>query len=72
MKREQRGQFTRTLISPAEFEKLQRENPEAAAQFKPVNRSQISIDQIRGMKIGRNEPCACGSGKKYKKCCLGK
>jgi hypothetical protein len=24
------------------------------------------------MKIGRNEPCLCGSGKKYKKCCLGK
>lgn len=22
------------------------------------------------MKIGRNEPCACGSGKKYKRCCL--
>ena len=21
-------------------------------------------------KIGRNKPCACGSGKKYKKCCL--
>jgi hypothetical protein len=21
-------------------------------------------------KIGRNDPCACGSGKKYKKCCL--
>ena len=20
-------------------------------------------------KIGRNEPCACGSGKKYKQCC---
>ncbi len=24
------------------------------------------------MKIGRNEPCSCGSGKKYKKCCLNK
>ena len=24
------------------------------------------------MKIGRNDPCPCGSGKKYKKCCLGK
>lgn len=24
------------------------------------------------MKIGRNTPCLCGSGKKYKKCCLGK
>jgi len=25
---------------------------------------------IVGSKIGRNEPCPCGSGKKYKKCCL--
>ncbi len=24
------------------------------------------------MTIGRNDPCPCGSGKKYKKCCLGK
>ncbi|HDG96634.1 MAG: methionine aminopeptidase [Deltaproteobacteria bacterium] len=24
------------------------------------------------MKIGRNDPCPCGSGLKYKKCCLGK
>jgi tetratricopeptide (TPR) repeat protein len=29
------------------------------------------IEPIRsGKKIGRNEPCPCGSGKKYKKCCL--
>jgi hypothetical protein len=25
--------------------------------------------EIRKPKIGRNEPCPCGSGKKYKKCC---
>lgn len=25
-----------------------------------------------GHKPGRNDPCPCGSGKKYKKCCLGK
>ena len=24
---------------------------------------------VREPKIGRNEPCPCGSGKKYKKCC---
>ncbi len=24
---------------------------------------------VAGQKIGRNEPCPCGSGKKYKKCC---
>lgn len=26
----------------------------------------------RGKKMGRNTPCPCGSGLKYKKCCLGK
>jgi SEC-C motif-containing protein len=25
--------------------------------------------QRRVEKIGRNDPCPCGSGKKYKKCC---
>jgi len=25
----------------------------------------------RVVKIGRNEPCPCGSGRKYKKCCIG-
>jgi uncharacterized protein len=25
--------------------------------------------QQRGFKIGRNDPCPCGSGKKFKKCC---
>ena len=24
---------------------------------------------VKSVKIGRNEPCPCGSGKKYKKCC---
>ncbi len=28
--------------------------------------------KIIGPKIGRNDPCPCGSEKKYKKCCLGK
>lgn len=25
---------------------------------------------VREYKIGRNDPCPCGSGKKYKNCCL--
>lgn len=31
----------------------------------------LSVAQTvrRGRKVGRNEPCPCGSGKKYKKCC---
>ncbi len=27
---------------------------------------------LQRKKIGRNDPCPCGSGKKYKKCCIGK
>jgi hypothetical protein len=26
--------------------------------------------QVRSDKVGRNEPCPCGSGKKYKKCAV--
>lgn len=36
---------------------------------KEYNRSNIVVNEN---KIGRNEPCPCGSGKKYKKCCLNK
>jgi SWIM/SEC-C metal-binding protein len=25
----------------------------------------------RSAKVGRNDPCPCGSGKKFKKCCVG-
>jgi hypothetical protein len=25
-----------------------------------------------GSKLGRNDPCPCGSGRKYKKCCMGR
>ncbi len=28
-----------------------------------------STTVVRDQKIGRNDPCPCGSGKKYKKCC---
>ena len=29
-------------------------------------------EPVRVKKIGDNDPCPCGSGKKYKKCCKGK
>jgi hypothetical protein len=33
------------------------------------NASDGSRAQVRRVKIGRNDPCPCGSGKKYKNCC---
>ena len=35
--------------------------------FYKEQRSSTTI--VKGEKIGRNDPCPCGSGKKYKKCC---
>ena len=32
---------------------------------KEFNKSRIAVSE----KVGRNDPCPCGSGKKYKKCC---
>lgn len=36
---------------------------------KEYNKSKIVVNEN---KVGRNDPCPCGSGKKYKKCCLNK
>ncbi len=36
-----------------------------------AQRQTISLPKvIKGPKTGRNDPCPCGSGKKFKKCCL--
>lgn len=41
-----------------------RSKPEELEAIKPSMQLQVQV------KVGRNEPCPCGSGKKYKKCCL--
>jgi hypothetical protein len=37
-----------------------------------LQKSEPSKPVVSEPKIGRNDPCPCGSGKKYKKCCHGK
>jgi len=37
---------------------------------KPLSPSTKPV--VGGQKVGRNDPCPCGSGKKYKKCCYPK
>ena len=32
----------------------------------------VNTTIVKDKKPGRNEPCLCGSGKKYKKCCINK
>jgi MtfA peptidase len=55
---------------------LQRKNPKMyeilSKMYRQDSKSLLSGVRLpRRMKIGRNSPCPCGSGKKYKKCCLG-
>jgi SEC-C motif len=37
---------------------------------KGVSRIRERNSRDRQMKLGRNDPCPCGSGKKYNHCCL--
>jgi len=39
---------------------------------KTLEYPKVQIQKNFSKKIGRNDPCPCGSGKKYKKCCLNK
>ena len=49
-----------------QFEMAQRQRAAAQAPQGERKVKQITLDQP---KVGRNDPCPCGSGKKYKKCC---
>jgi SEC-C motif-containing protein len=39
-------------------------------QWVYVDAETLPNQPLRSEKVGRNQPCPCGSGKKYKKCCL--
>ena len=53
-------------IEPARGEQEELK-PEGPVIF--MNRGEEEAPSRAGQKIGRNDPCPCGSGKKYKKCC---
>ena len=41
------------------------------SMFNTIRKERFKLEQEReSIKIKRNDPCPCGSGKKYKKCCL--
>ncbi len=56
-------QFTRDV-------RRKKERELAHVQMAGAGDSRAEVKQvIRGQKVGRNDACPCGSGKKYKKCC---
>jgi len=64
----------RTTLSHPEVEGLSQAQQARQAQEKvanrPVGKAAPPVTVRRQQpKVGRNDPCPCGSGKKYKKCC---
>jgi len=54
---------------------LKRKNPELYRMLAKMFRQDTAtflpgVTRRRARRIGRNSPCPCGSGKKFKKCCL--
>ena len=57
------------LVSPEELRHRGYRNVVASHPTIDGSSGQAVPQQRRVKKIGRNDPCPCGSGKKYKKCC---
>jgi len=45
------------------------EEDEENEEYPPLR---LAPDRREGQPVSRNAPCPCGSGKKYKRCCLGR
>ncbi|NBI07355.1 preprotein translocase subunit SecA [Senegalia massiliensis] len=50
-------------------EKIERKRVAKVTGSSHGNKKPVQKTVVKGEKIGRNDPCPCGSGKKYKKCC---
>jgi preprotein translocase subunit SecA len=57
----------RMVLTRGEIPDLMPQEMAMAAEAGGTGR--VETVRRQGRKIGRNEPCPCGSGKKYKKCC---
>lgn len=59
--------FPTTLREKTEFERRQKDNIQKLAKEAGIGIGRSAASDAE--KVGRNEPCKCGSGKKSKKCC---
>ena len=66
--RYQHADFDEALATVADVEEVALEATEPAAR--PQQRVPAKVHQVQRFteKVGRNDPCPCGSGKKYKNC----
>ncbi|HNW26241.1 MAG TPA: SEC-C metal-binding domain-containing protein, partial [Candidatus Gastranaerophilaceae bacterium] len=68
-----RTKFGVQIVNMKDDEVIETDLARAAEQFHPSEEVEQAIRQPEkhDKKVGRNDPCPCGSGKKYKHCCGG-
>jgi preprotein translocase subunit SecA len=64
----QRGETTQGQVAPAQAPVPAPTPIQAQAQAQAGGEARKRL-KVKGKKVGRNDPCPCGSGKKYKHCC---
>ncbi|MBY0414152.1 MAG: SEC-C domain-containing protein [Bdellovibrionales bacterium] len=69
--------FTVRLYTKAEIEELQKRHQEELDAQLEAHKRAMEAEAVKEIaqaikrtnpKVGRNDPCPCGSGKKYKQC----
>jgi preprotein translocase subunit SecA len=64
-KRLQEAQKERSTLVHRQANTMDQDSDEGAQQKEPLQQTPFTR---QGQKVGRNDPCPCGSGKKYKQC----
>jgi preprotein translocase subunit SecA len=67
--REERTDMSRMRASHQEFAEPQQGNGRPSVEEFATNAEPVKQEPVKaGPRVGRNDPCPCGSGKKYKQC----
>ena len=66
-KREERANITNAGLDTSAVNQMNVEGESVPSQSSSTEKRQPIVNN--GPKVGRNDPCPCGSGKKYKQCC---
>lgn len=70
---EQLKEFIDRIMSAKNNTRIWENNGYTPSELFEINRKRdkniVPFPKMRRLEVGRNDPCPCGSGKKYKKCC---
>lgn len=58
-----------SIVLKQKIIEMQKPSNHYVQEWKKTIKSSRNAPQIKVTKVGRNDPCPCGSGKKLKKCC---